>query len=246
MKKTVIPGVVFNAVLLILVICFSMLDKNTLIITIGIVFANVVLTGGWILIAAVFAAGNIVWIVKLLKNRKKKILPEYVPLEFSEKERMDPEQIREELRRFNADRSLLRNQIAEALAQMDSMDRKQAKMDKILQRNQISTLDEVVSTIDGTEQSMFRNIQKIINRMILWDPMEWNKPGKEEIYAGHLKYIKKILAYNDEMLSKCDILMGETVNYIDEKDSGADTSGLHLEAMTKTIQSLRQINSVEL
>lgn len=82
--------------------------------------------------------------------------------------------------------------------------------------------------------------------MILWDPLEWNKPGKESIYEGHRAYIGKLLEQGDEILSKCDILLAETVSYLDEKDANVDSGRLHLDVMTQTIQSLRSISSIEI
>ena len=205
---------------------------------------NVVYVGLGIVI--LFVAGNVVWGRSLLRKRRELAPPEPPPvMELDSSEPAGPEQIRRELHSFRKVRPALQDQIDAAIAQMDSMDRKQAKLRELFRRNRISSLGEVETTIDDVELCMCRNLVKLINRMVLWDPLEWNKPGKEPIYAEHRAYIQKMLAKNDAILSKCDILLVETVSYMDEKDSDMDSGQLHLDVMTETIQSLRQISRTE-
>lgn len=244
MKKYIPALAVVNGVVLAAVLALLLTDKNNLIIRLGIVAAQALQKVGWVAAGALFVAGNGVILAKMLGQRKTPT-PRQMPIEIFPKDRVDPDYIRQELTRFSQERPALRQQIAEALAQMDSIDRKQAKIGNIFERNQVGSLGEVASTVDDAEHGICLNMVKIINRMILWDPMEWNKPGKEEIYAGHMAYIQKCLSRNEEILSKCDILLSETVSYIDEQNSGSDSKQLHLDVMTETIQSLRQINRIE-
>lgn len=247
MKRIVRGGVVFNAAILLLAILFLLTDRNSLIISMGIILAGYLVVGGWILLGVVFVGGNLLFLRKLRRERQNQAIAEarLMPVEVSPNEPLSPERLREEFEHFYKQRPVLQEQIAAAVAQMDSMDRKQAKLRSIFERNRVSTLDEVEATINDAEQVLCRNMAKLINRVILWDPLEWNKPGKERIYDGHRAYIQKLLDQGDEILSKCDVLLAETVGYLDEKDAGIDSGRLHLDVMTETIHSLRSISSVE-
>lgn len=238
---------IFNAIVILLAIVLAATDRSNLIVNMGILLANLLMTGGWILVGAAFVVGNIVFLLKVLRERRNRAIAEArsMPVEVSPKDALDPERLRQEFAHFYKQRPALQEQITAAIAQMDSMDRKQAKLKSIFERNHVSSLDEVEVTINDAEQVLCQNMAKLINRIILWDPLEWNKPGKEKIYAEHRAYMLQLLAQGDDILSKCDVLLAETVSYMDEKDAGVDSGRLHLDVMTETIQSLRSIGSVE-
>lgn len=248
MKRIVRGGIIFNMIFVILAIVLASIDPNSLIISMGIVLANYIRLGGWILWGVLFAIGNVVFLLRLRQEKHNQTIAaaRVTPIEFSAKEMLNAEVLREELGNFYKQRPALQEQILTAIAQIDSMDRKQAKLREIFERNHVSTLDEVESTVNDAEQILCRNMAKLINRIILWDPLEWNKPGKENIYDNHRIYMKKLLDQSDEILSKCDLLLAETVSYLDEKDAGMDSERLHLDVMTETIQLLSNIKSMDL
>ena len=50
----------------------------------------------------------------------------------------------------------------------------------------------------------------------------------------------------DELLNLCDTLLSNTLNYIDEKNSGIVSDGkMALEVMNEVIQSLQNMNKME-
>jgi hypothetical protein len=126
---------------------------------------------------------------------------------------------------------------------MDSIDRRQDKLREILTRNDADSLEEVVTTLDAAEQTICRNMAKMLNRVILWDQNESSKPGKEAVFAGHEKYIGQILEKNEDILTMCDALLTETVSYLNERASGENDGAYELEAMTKVMRSLRGLNA---
>lgn len=248
MKRIVRSAIIFNVIIVILAVVLTLIDPDNLIISVGIIFANYILIGGWILLGVLFVLGNLVSFLRWRREKRNQDIAaaRAMSIERSSKETLNPKVLREELEHFYKQRPALQEQITAAIAQLDSMDRKQAKLREIFERNHVKTLDEVEATVNDAEQVLCRNMAKLINRIILWDPLEWNKPGKEKIYESHRVYMKKLLDQCEEILSKCDILLAETVSYLDEKDAGLDSDKLHLDVMTETIQLLSNIKSVEL
>lgn len=244
MKKKVLTGTIVNLILVIGLIVLLILDRTTLIISMGVTAANLIKQGGTAALIVLLVLHNTLWVIGLLKKEKQR-LPD-ISLTVSSDTSYDSEQLRKELHRFARERTGLKQELTEALEQMDSMDRKQEKLLSIFKRNKEESLGEVEATIEIAEQSMFRNIARMINRAILWDPLEANKAGKEKVYQEHQKHIRYLLNQNEEMLSKCDFLLSETVSYIGDKKGGGKSGELHLDAMMEAIRSLNKIREIEL
>jgi hypothetical protein len=210
----------------------------------GIVAADVLLLGGRILLVCAFLAGSAAFLIQWRKARQLERSAAYsVKLSLDKEQR--PEVIRGEITRLLGVRPRLKESLTLGLAQMDSIDRKQARLREILDRSDTASLNEVVSTLDGAEQTVCRNLVRVLNRAILWDPYEANKPGKEAVFEGHKKYIGRILDKNENVLTMCDTLLAETVSYLGEKTSDADDGALGLMAMTEVMRSLRGMDGGE-
>jgi hypothetical protein len=223
-----------------LILC--LINRTWLIITIGIAATDILLTGGKILLACAFLAGVA---VSLIRWQKTKGLQQESPqaVVFSLDKQQEPALIRKELTRLISIRPRLKDLLTWGLAQMDSIDRKQAKLKEILDRNQVASMNEVVSTLDGAEQTLCKNLVRVLNRGILWDPHEVNKPGKAAVFEEHKRYIGQILDKNENILTMCDTLLAETVSYLGEKTYDADDGALGLKAMTEVMHSLRGMDS---
>lgn len=240
MKKNIRSGIIGNIICLFLLGLTFVISQSVLIIYMGVRIGTLVFYGSKVLAAAILVVFNILWIRSLLRQRKRNNATT-IPITYNENEAIDPDMLRLELTNYRKERPALQAELETAYHQLDSMDRKQEKIKNIFERNKVSSLHEVESTIELAERVMFRNTVKIINRAILWDPDEWNKPGKEAVYEGHRTYINKVLGKNDEILSKCDVLLAETINYMDEEDGDTDSGKMHLDAMTETVQLLRKL-----
>lgn len=244
MKPKMIKGLIINLILIAGLVVVITLNKTDLIIALGLTAANWLKWGGMAVLLLLLLIHNILWAGQLLRREKK--AEQDITLTVSVDNTYDPEYLRKELKRFAMECPQLKNELAEAYAQMDSMDRKQDKIRDIFERNKEASLGEVEATMEIVEQSMFRNIVRIINRAILWDPMEAGKPGKEAVYREHRERIRYRLKQNEEMLSKCDHLLSETVGYIGEKSGNNNSSDMHLDSMMETIQSLNRMRETEL
>ncbi|MDR1203944.1 MAG: hypothetical protein LBL26_00470 [Peptococcaceae bacterium] len=219
-------------------VILRLIDRTWLIISMGIVTADALLLGGRILLACVFLAGSAVLFTGWRKSWQLERSAAYA-VKLSLDKTQSPGVIRGEITRLLGVRPRLKEPLTLGLSQMDSIDRKQAKLKEILDRNDAASLNEVVSTLDEAEQTVCKNLVRVLNRAILWDPYEANKPGKEAVFEGHQRYIGRILDKNESILTMCDTLLAETVSYLGEKTSGADDGALGLVAMTEVMRSLR-------
>lgn len=244
MKKNYVGLIVYNVVLLAASLFFSSIKKADMVIYLGVTVADILPVVFWILILLLFAVGNLLMVRRILIKRKIMAEANIPDIQFTGTSELSPDEVRRELIKYKPGRPKLSGRIDTVLEQMDSMDRKQAKLQQIFSQNKVETLHEVEQVVDQAEQAMCRNNVKILNRVILWDPLEWNKAGKEQIYAQHTAYIEKYIGINEDILSKCDILLSETVDYVNEKNDDMQSGQMHLDVMTETVQALRAINRI--
>ncbi|MDR0886955.1 MAG: hypothetical protein LBN22_11520 [Clostridiales Family XIII bacterium] len=239
MKKLINKLIGFNILIVILAIVgiFLTINEVTLIIYIGVRATAFLVPFVWIVTIGVFLGGNISLYVKNRKYLPQRPKPAPKPIQ-EDFDYTNPNHIRSELNRLLTERPLLQSRLEDCLLQMDNIDRKQAKLDEILKRtSEESSLSEVVSTIDEAEKSLCKNLAKVINRAILWDPIEARKAENQIEYQTYRDYIDKYIALNKSILKQSDVLLFETINYIDEKDNGA-SGEVGLKAMTDAIRSL--------
>ncbi|MDR0885999.1 MAG: hypothetical protein LBN22_06530 [Clostridiales Family XIII bacterium] len=152
----------------------------------------------------------------------------------------NPLQIRNEIHKVIPQRQLLEGELKHCLFQMDYIDKMQERFDYILVRTNSETeLSEVVFTIQKSEFKIWENINRVINRAILAEPI--GKRAIEESYVFHQSraIIETYLAQNRSIIKQIDALILDTVNYIDKKNS----SKVHideLDIMKDIIRSLTE------
>lgn len=134
----------------------------------------------------------------------------------------------------------LANEVKQAQSQIKSLRRKEQTIKEIFDLNDIS-YNVVLDAVSETEQAITRNMKKLLNVIIVWDPKESRLPEKKEVYTEYRAMIESVLKRNDAILAKTDTLLYEITNYIDAKNSGAQDE-LELET---TISTLRQLNGKE-
>ena len=242
MKKNRLILIALNTTLIALVIFFLSISRSDMIIYLGVSAADILTIVFWSVIAAVFILGNGILILRILKEKHSNSAVDVLVAQIDEKVRLSPEEIRSEIKNYTSLYPNLTNFTNALWSQMDSIDRKQENLKQIFRKNSVNNLDTVDAAVDQAEQNICRNAVKILNRITIWDPLEVNKSGKEEIYAQHRAYISKYIDSNEDILSKCDILLSETVDYINEKDSTGEAGNLHLDIMTETVQALKAMN----
>lgn len=235
MKKKQIIKCSISVIFIILLFIALFMDPTSLIITMGIGPARILkwaLTG---LFAVGFLFNTIVMIRMLLKERKRE--EPTTKLYAARAEKYDEDAIKAEVERFLKIRPNLQTELKQACDQMDSINRKQAKIREILTRNKMD-IQEVEDTIAIAEKSLLHNVVKIINRADLWDTEECNRAEKAEIYREHREQIQNRLKQNEEILINCDVLLSATMDYIENKNKDDSSGQLHLESMTDAIRKL--------
>ena len=244
-KKTWIQVGIFYAGLSILaLLAFLLMDRTAMIIAVGVKRTDFLLLFRNIILGAAFLAGTVFFVLTFLKTRtnKTKHSGSFKPHVYDLDKQIDPLKIYTDLAHFQSTLPRLKDHFVQAGKQLDSIERKQVKIADILKRNNIETLSEVLNTMENAEQSLCKNIVKIINRASLWEPEEANNLNKADVYNEHQEYIVKKLSQNDEILDLTDKLLSETVSYMNEKTPDQDDV-YGLEAMTEAIKSLREMNS---
>jgi hypothetical protein len=244
-KKLICKISIWNGILIAWVLGFFLLsDKVALIIALGLKAANLLILCNIIVPAVLFVAGNSFLIVK---NRKQFVRekPKEVTLTSGKEDKVAPENIRRDLKALIASNPELAGMLNECFLQMDSIDNKQAKLKDVLARNDFGALREVGNSIDEAEVHICKNLSKIVDRAIMLNSLERESAEKSMIVEENRNRIRGILKANNEILSLCDILLTESINYLDEKNSSGDSGQLNLTAMTEAIQTLRTLNGRE-
>ena len=243
MKKLIRKIVILNIIVIIWVLVYLFLfNKVTLIVMMGLKAANFFLGLNVAAIAILFLLGNFLVIFrgvrKLLKNK-----PVKVALTTDKENKFDPFRIRKDLSALQNGRPEFVRCLMEGITQLDNIDMKEAKLQEIRSRNDVGALKEVAESLEDAEVGICRNLSKIIDRAILIDSLEKDSPHRDSIYSENLNRIRSILDANVETLTLCDVLLTETINYLDEKNVSGDSAGEGLTAMTGAIHTLRQMSS---
>ena len=139
---------------------------------------------------------------------------------------LEKENYRETLKKYRLVNRELDDEIAVALSQMDSIDRKQQKLAEVLKRNE-ANLNSLIDTGEETENVIYNNIRYMLNIVTIWDEKEYQNPNKKYIYEDHLVHIKEVLNRNDEILTEFDVFLSEVSNIknqVIENDSGLEAT----------------------
>lgn len=244
MKKLIRKLTIINVLVLLWVLGgIFLFDKVALIIAFGLQGANLFIILNIAGMAALFAVGNAMAIISSRKSFKKP-LPQISII--SRKEgKFDPHNIRSDLHNLQPGNPEFADLLQIGITQLDNIDKKQAKLHEVRERNDAGALTEVAESVDEAEVGICKNLSKIIDRALLLNSLERSTAERESIFAENVGRIQNILKANADTLTLCDVLLTETINYLDEKNTSQDSSGAKLAAMTEAIQTLRQMSGRE-
>lgn len=97
----------------------------------------------------------------------------------------DPADIRRRLADLKKRRPDLIGVLEKCEAQMDAMDRRQAKLKDLLDLNEAEYLRATENLLDEVEQFICKNFRKVINRGIVSDPEDDRVFSRDEKYSTH-------------------------------------------------------------
>ena len=211
------------------------LDRTALIIRYGLISADRLILLARVLWGALFIA---VHVGLLLGARRAAAKRAAAPLQlnFAPDQPLEPDAIRAELMRFQAQRPQLAALPEQGASQLDKIRSKKSKMAEILQRNDVALLGQASGALLDAEQTLCRKLVLVINRALLCDPEEKNTRRQDAVYRQHAQAMQVFLMENEEILNRCETLLTETVQYVEEKKAGRD--GMDLQIMTDVIRSL--------
>jgi hypothetical protein len=231
--------IIFNAAAIAGLVFLLLMDNNELLIQYGTHGARIVtilLWAGWGVLA-VFINFLILRGWARTIRRPKKSIPSMV---LDERELTDIDKVADQIFRIRQEKPQLKDIFAQCMNQVDIAKEKQAHIRTVFTHTR-SKMDDVVATIDEAVQAICSNFNKIIKRAILWTPEDASRAirtGGEDL---HRKYMQLHLNKNEEILDMCSKLISETLSYIEETESGSDSS-VSLESTTSMIRTLRAMS----
>ena len=122
-----------------------------------------------------------------------------------------------------------------------SITNKRQKLETLACENSVN-LSNVTTVLENSEIAIFKNIQKALNCVALWDIDEEKNPRFADIYAERKAYIGEVVEVNNKICINCDKLMSETVRYINTKMEGLKDNDADIDSMQKALQTLNNMN----
>jgi uncharacterized membrane protein len=218
-------------------------NKTGLIVMYGIRTANTMVTA--IIVIAVIAL--VLSFLMFFNAYRKKYRP-------APKARVKPEPeadvvdinneeyIRGKLTHFADVRPRLRDELAECLSQMDSINEKQASLNEIRRRSNAGCLQLVEDSLDVAERSIWNNLQAVINIAEIWDPKEAGDPEWGNIYEKRRKSVRAYIKLNNDLLREGAILLTDGTTLANDKTQSSEGAKRELEASIETIAKLRDMS----
>ncbi|MDR1158594.1 MAG: hypothetical protein LBK75_09905 [Oscillospiraceae bacterium] len=136
----------------------------------------------------------------------------------------DPIDIRRRLGRLKEQRPDLAGALAKCEAQMDAMDRRQAKLKDLLDLNEAEYLRATERLLDEVEQFICKNFRKVINRGIVSDLEDDDVFARDEKYSTHLELIEAVLAGNQTELDNIKRFLADLADLVSEQNDKSETT----------------------
>ena len=135
----------------------------------------------------------------------------------------------------------LKEEYIEFQEDIKSLANKQQKIKTLACENNVS-LSNVTTVLNNSEITIYKNIQKALNCVALWDISEEKNPRFSDIYAERTSYIDEVVEINNKICINCDKLLSETVKYINTKTEGLNDNDADIDSMQKALQTLNNMN----
>lgn len=135
----------------------------------------------------------------------------------------------------------LKTEYEELMSDITSITTKRHKLEDLARDNNVDLVN-VITVIENSDTTIFKNIQKALNCVMLWDTSEERNPAFVDIYKERIDYIDEVVTINNRILINCDKLLSETVRYINAKAEGLSDNDADIDSMQKTLQTLSNMN----
>ena len=134
------------------------------------------------------------------------------------------------LKSWKGKRPSFATQLDEAMKQLDLFYQKRTALHSLLGDQVREPGNPYVSICDDVQESLFANMKRIANRMVIVDPKDNSQ------WQMHRRYVLGILKQNEVMISQFENLLIE----ISQIGDTADTNSLQLETVTDALRELRE------
>lgn len=214
-KNKALKMIVFNILFVVLeIILFrGFLNAGVDMLTIGaLIFMSV---------AAFFGANYTI----LNKKEKKKTI------------RMDKlktiRDYREAIAAWHGKNNPFNSEIREAVYQLDLFQQKEEALKGLLGEQAKEPANPFMTVSDEVRDCLLSNARKLINRMMILDPMDQSR------FPMHNEFVHHVLGQNRQLLSQYDSLIIE----ISQIGNSREMENLHLDSITSALKDLRNENA---
>ena len=136
----------------------------------------------------------------------------------------DPADIRRRLRQLKEQRPDLADALDKCEAQMDALDRRQAKLKELLDLNEAEYLRTTEELLNEVEQFICKNFRKIINRGIVSDIEDDEVFSKDNKYSTYSELIEAVLNSNQVELDNIKKFLADLADLVSEQNDNTETT----------------------
>ncbi len=241
MRKQKLP---FIILLLLAIIATGgiFLLRETLIIQMGIVFyRRIQLT-----VTILSAAAILICIIGMITSGRKKTAdpaetatgtdtgsPSAADAELSVSSGLDSHRLQNLLREnMNGEWHSCQSEIATCLEQLETMDRYQDKLQKLLKKNGADALSDTEDILDRVEQYLCKNVRKVLNFMSVADTGD---AADQEMIRSKLKNCETLNTEQLEQTQQFLFALTEFLNQQGDEDTGTDMLQLYRQTILDSL-----------
>jgi len=136
----------------------------------------------------------------------------------------DPNDIRRRLDKLKKQRPDLNEALVACEAQLDTMDKRKAKLKDLLDLNEAEYLRTTQGLLDEVEQFMCKNFRKVINRGIVSDLEDDQVFAQDDKYSTYQELIEAVLASNKIELDNIKKFLADLAALVSEQNDNSETT----------------------
>lgn len=148
----------------------------------------------------------------------------------------DAEDYKQALQSCISKNSPFKEEIKQAIYQIESIDRKRNVLDELLEQNNKEYFTALIELGDETKDFIFSNSKKILNIISIFDETEYAN-NQNGLLKEHREYINKIIESNNKLINEFNNFLTE-VSKIGDTESKVNVSQI-LGEMTNSLKTLR-------
>ena len=136
----------------------------------------------------------------------------------------DPNDIRRRLDKLKKQRPDLNEALTACESQLDTMDKRKAKLKDLLDLNEAEYLRTTQGLLDEVEQYMCKNFRKVINRGIVSDLEDDQVFAQDDKYSTYHELIEAVITSNQTELDNTKKFLADLADLVSEQNDNSETT----------------------